>query len=105
MYICVSMLKKAAVGEPLVLEKDFEFGEIAVKNVGGDIIGFAMHNQPEGCLDFFDAVKNIKGKRIITRVVLAAGDAAVLYSESTVLLPRALKTDMALGGGIYTSAI
>ncbi|MCL2675064.1 MAG: hypothetical protein FWE84_00500 [Firmicutes bacterium] len=82
MYICVSTLKKTAVGEPLVLEKDYQFGEIAAKSMAGGVIGFAMHSQPEGCPAFFEALKNIGAKRLAARVVMTAEGAAVLYSDA-----------------------
>lgn len=81
MYITVSTLKKSKVGALVVLEKDQTFCEIVAKDSTGDIIGFAMHNQPEGCVCYYQALENFEGKTIKGRIIVAMDNVSILQCD------------------------
>lgn len=75
----------------MIIEKDFELGDISVRPVGGAVSGYVTYIQPEGCVDYRTASDNIGRRRIIGKVAIISGDVALIQSDSDAFDGRAYR--------------
>jgi len=94
MYICASTLSEVEIGQLLVLQKEKELDEIAVKNLNGEIIGFVLHSQPKGCISAFCALTKIEDNSVMTSVAVSAGETALLVTHSTLFQRTKYRTPL-----------
>ena len=86
MYVCVSCMGNVRPDEVVIMERDEELGEIAVRPVGGPIMGYLTFVQPNGCLEREYVAKRIKDQRVLGRIAIISGDVALVHTESRLLI-------------------
>lgn len=84
MYIAASIMSEINPGQTVVLEKDAEFGEVAVKQPCGAVIGYILHKQPCGCVSAFRAMQRIDDNKVLLQVAIVSGDIAVLTGQTAI---------------------
>ncbi len=85
MYICVTCMGGMKAGDAVIVEKDNELRELAVRPIGGVVAGYVTYTQPEGCVDYRYAYDNIGERRIIGRIAVVSGSVALVESDSDAL--------------------
>jgi len=84
-------MSEVEIGQLLVLQKEKELDEIAVKTLNGEVIGFVLHSQPKGCISAFSAVTKIGDNCVMASVAVSTGGVSLLVTHST-LFQRARRS-------------
>lgn len=81
MFVVINTIgvEDVAVGDPVVIKYDAEFGRIGAFGIDGKAYGYFADCQPHGCVDGWTMYSRIEDRRIIARAAYVCNGS--LYLE------------------------